>query len=118
MSKRISLIDKIVETDAAHLKVVGWTLMMAIHPMSVRHRNGSIATGTGAEAVILHARRKAMSSTAKLQEAMDEEFARWTQVEGLPEDIGALEMLSGGTELRHDQREWLDAWVTLYPGPM
>lgn len=118
MSKPISLIEKIVEADEAKLKAAGWKLMMALPPITVRHRNGSMAMGLGAEAVILYARRQAMPSSARFQEAMDDEFARWTQAEGLPDDQGALEMLSSGAELRHDQREWLDAWVTLYPGPL
>ena len=52
------------------------------------------------------------------QTAMEREFARWTAEEGLSQDHSAMELLSGAVELDQSQRDWLNAWVTLYPGPV
>lgn len=58
------------------------------------------------------------NSKTGFQEAMDDEFQRWIIEQGLPTDLSAMELLSGGTRLSLAQREWINAWTSLYPGPL
>lgn len=62
-------------------------------------RSGDVSDGTN----------NPKRSAARLPGSVDSEFERGIREERLPEDLSAMELLSGEVELTFPQRAWLDA---------